>query len=33
MDLVSLILIISGYWIIIKKKTPEKEQGTSHRTN
>jgi hypothetical protein len=32
-DLISLILIISGYWIIIKKKTPKKEQGTSRRTN
>jgi uncharacterized membrane protein len=29
MDLISLFLIVSGYWIIVKK-TPEKEQGPSH---
>jgi hypothetical protein len=32
MDLISLFLIILGYWIIVKKRS-EKEQGPSHRTH
>ena len=29
MDIVSLVLIVSGYWVIVKKKPIQKEQGTS----
>lgn len=32
MDLISLVLIVSSYWIIVKKKTPKKEQGPPPRT-